>query len=71
MRTLVLVSDCRIDVRNPVLADSSPSRIVAIDNHPPLIDALIGEAQRLDLSDRMEAQVGIIRGFDFGDRLFD
>ena len=56
-RTRVLDIGCGTGAQTLVLAHSSPSHIVAIDNHPPFIDALNGKARRLRLTDRLEARV--------------
>ena len=56
-RTRVLDIGCGTGAQTLVLAHSSPSHIVAIDNHPPFIDALNGGAGRLHLGDRLEARV--------------
>ena len=70
-RTRVLDIGCGTGAQTLVLAHSSPSHIVAIDNHPPFIDALNGEARRLRLTDRLEARVADMRSLDFADRSFD
>ena len=67
----VLDIGCGTGAQTLVLADSSPSRIVAIDTHPPFIDALNGEARRLGLTDRLEARVADMRSLDFADGSFD
>ena len=54
-----------------MLARSSPSRIVAVDNHPPFIDALNREVRRQSITDRIEARVADMRSLDFPDRSFD
>ncbi len=70
-RTRVLDIGCGTGAQTQVLADSSPARIVAIDNHPPFIDALNGEARRLNLTDRLEARVADMHSLDFADGSFD
>ena len=70
-RTRVLDIGCGTGAQTQVLADSSPARIVAIDNHPPFIDALNGEARRLNLTDRLQARVADMRSLDFADGSFD
>ena len=54
-----------------VLADCSPARIVAIDNHPPFIDALNREARALGITDRLEARVADMHSLDFADGSFE
>ena len=70
-RTRVLDIGCGTGAQTLVLADSSPSRILAIDNHPPFIDALNRKARRVGISDRLEARVADMRSLDFADGSFD
>ena len=70
-QTRVLDIGCGTGAQTLVLADSSPSHIVAIDNHPPFIDALNGQARRLGLTHRLEARVADMRSLDFEDGSFD
>ena len=70
-RTRVLDIGCGTGAQTLVLADSSPARIVAVDNHPPFIDALKRTARRLGITDRLEARVADMRGLDFADGSFD
>ena len=60
-RTRVLDIGCGPGAQTLVLAESSPSRIVAIDNHSPFIDALNRKAHELGLADRLEARVADMR----------
>ena len=53
--TRVLDVGCGTGAPTLVLAHGSPARIVAVDNHPPFIDALNREARRLGITDRLEA----------------
>ena len=69
--TRVLDIGCGPGAQTLVLAESSPCRIVAVDNHPPFIDALNRKAQELDLADRVEARVADMRRLDFADGSFD
>ena len=62
---------CGTGAQTLVLAHGSPSRIVAIDNHSPFIDALNREAHRLGITDRLEAHVADMRSLDFADGSFD
>ncbi len=70
-RTRVLDVGCGTGAQTLVLAHGSPARIVAVDNHPPFIDALSREARRLGIADRLEARVADMRSLDFADRSFD
>ena len=69
--TCVLDIGCGTGAQTLVLANGSPARIVAIDNHPPFIDALNREARRLGIADRLEARVADMRSLDFADGSFD
>ena len=66
-RTRVLDVGCGTGAQTLVLALSSPSRIVAVDNHPPFIHILNREAQRLGVANRLEARVADMRRLDFAD----
>ena len=70
-QTRVLDIGCGSGAQTLVLADSSPSRIVAVDNHSPFVDALNREARRLGIADRLEARVADMRHLDFADASFD
>jgi len=70
-QTRMLDIGCGTGAQTLVLAESSPSRIVAIDNHPPFIDALNRKARELDIADRLEARVADMRQLDFADGSFD
>ena len=69
--TRVLDIGCGTGAQTLVLADSSPARIVAVDNHPPFIDVLNREARRLGITDRLEARVADMRRLDFADGSYD
>ena len=70
-QTCVLDVGCGTGAQTLVLADSSPARIVAVDIHPPFIDALNRKAHELSVADRLEARVGDMRRLDFADGSFD
>ncbi len=70
-RTRVLDVGCGTGAQTFVLAESSPARIVAVDNHAPFIDALNSKAQELGITDRLEARVADMRRLDFADGSFD
>ena len=70
-RTRVLDIGCGTGAQTLVLAYGSRSRIVAVDNHPPFVDALNREARRLGITDRLEARVADMRNLDFADGSFD
>ena len=69
--TRVLDVGCGTGAQTLVLADSLPSRIVAIDNHLPYIDALNRKAQELGFADRLQARLADMRRLDFPDGSFD
>jgi SAM-dependent methyltransferase len=69
--TRVLDLGCGTGLQTQVLALNSPVQIVAIDNHPPFVDVLNREAQRLGIADRVEARVGDMRQLDFQDGSFE
>ena len=70
-RTRVLDIGCGTGAQTLVLAHGSRSRIVAVDNHPPFVDALNREARRLGITERLEARVADMRSLDFADGSFD
>jgi SAM-dependent methyltransferase len=70
-RTRVLDVGCGTGCQTLLLARNSLARIVAVDNHPPFIDLLIREAERLGVADRLEARVADMRRLDFADGSFD
>ena len=70
-QTCVLDVGCGTGAQTLVLADSSPVRIVAVDIHPPFIDALNRKAHELGVADRLKARVADMRRLDFADGSFD
>ena len=69
--TRVLDIGCGTGQQTRVLAQNSPVSVVAVDNHPPFVDALNQEARRLGLADRVEARVADMRHLDFDHASFD
>ena len=69
--TRVLDVGCGTGAQTLVLAESSPARIVAVDNHPPFVDELNRTARERGLADRLEARVADMRRLDFADGSFD
>ena len=69
--TRVLDIGCGTGAQTVVLAQSTRARIVAVDNHPPFIEALSLEARRVGIADRLEARVADMRSLDFADGSFD
>ena len=69
--TRVLDVGCGTGAQTLVLAESSPARIVAVDNHPPFVDELNRRAQEQGLADRLEARVADMRRLDFAEGSFD
>jgi SAM-dependent methyltransferase len=55
-RTRVLDVGCGTGLHTRVLAQGSPARIVAVDNHAPFVEELNRHAQALGLADRLEAR---------------
>ena len=70
-RTRILDVGCGTGCQTLVLAQHSPARIVAVDNHPPFVDVLNREAARLGIANRLEARVADMRRLDFADGSFD
>lgn len=70
-QTRVLDIGCGTGLQTRVLAQHVPARIVAIDNHPPFVDALNREARALGIADRLEGRVGDMRHLDFAPGSFD
>ncbi len=59
--TRVLDLGCGTGLHTRVLAQSSPARFLAIDDHRPFVEELNREAQALGLAERLEARVGDMR----------
>ena len=70
-RTRVLDIGCGTGAQTLVLAESTPSRIVAVDIHPPFVDALNRKAHEQGIANRVEARVADMRRLDFADGSFD
>ena len=70
-RTRILDVGCGTGAQTLVLAGSAPSRIVAIDNHPPFIEALNRKARDIGVADRVSARVADMRRLDFGPHVED
>jgi SAM-dependent methyltransferase len=69
--TRVLDLGCGTGAQTCVLAQHSPARIVAIDNHAPFIDELRVASHRLAIADRIDARVADMHGLDFAPGSFD
>lgn len=67
----ILDLGCGSGLHTRVLAQASPARILAVDNHPPFVEELNREAQALGLQDRLEARVGDMRQLDLAPGAFD
>ena len=67
----VLDLGCGTGLQTRVLAQNAPARFVAVDNHPPFVDLLNREAQRLGIADRLEGRVGDMQRLDFAPGSFD
>ena len=70
-RTRALDVGCGTGLHTRVLAQGSPARFVAVDNHPPFVEELNRQARALGLADRLEARVGDMRQLDFPPGSFD
>ncbi len=70
-RTRVLDIGCGTGAQTLVLAESAPARIVAVDIHPPFVDALNRKARDLGIAHRLEARVADMQSLDFADGAFD
>ena len=70
-RTRVLDVGCGTGAQTLVLVQSSPARIVAVDDHLPFIDELSRKAHELGIADRLETRVADMRRLVFADGCFD
>ncbi|HLA77544.1 MAG TPA: methyltransferase domain-containing protein [Vicinamibacteria bacterium] len=70
-KTRLLDVGCGTGLQTRVLAQGSPARIVAVDNHPPFVDELNRQARALGIGDRLEARVGDMRQLAFAFGAFD
>ena len=61
----VLDLGCGTGLQTRALAEHSPARFVAIDNHPPFVEEANRYAQALGIADRVETRVGDLRQPDF------
>ena len=69
--TRVLDVGCGTGLQTRVLAQNSPARFVAVDNHAPFVEELNRQAQELGLADRLEGRVADMRRLDFASASFD
>jgi SAM-dependent methyltransferase len=69
--TRVLDVGCGTGLQTRLLAQNTPARFVAVDIHPPFVDVLNREAQRLGIADRLDARVADMRQLDFAPGSFD
>jgi SAM-dependent methyltransferase len=69
--TRVLDLGCGTGLQTRLLAQHSPARFVAIDNHPPFVQELSGYAKASGLADRLEAHVADMHHLDFPPGSFD
>lgn len=69
--TRVLDLGCGTGSQTRVLAENSPARVVAIDNHPPFIAELNRQAQARGLADRIDGRVADMRQLDVAPGSFD
>jgi SAM-dependent methyltransferase len=70
-QTRVLDVGCGTGLQTRVLAQNSPARVVAVDNHPPFVEELNRQAQARGIADRLDARVGDMRELDFASGAFD
>jgi SAM-dependent methyltransferase len=69
--TRVLDLGCGTGAQTRVLAQHSPARFVAIDNHPPFVEEANRQTRALGLSGRVEARIGDMQRLDFAPGSFD
>lgn len=70
-QTRLLDIGCGTGSQTRVLLEYSTARVLAIDNYSPYIEALNRHAQRLALTDRLEARVADMCALDFPDASFE
>ena len=69
--TRIIDIGCGTGAQTIVLARQSRARIVAVDNHPPFVDALRRQAWDLGVADRIDARVADMRQLEFAPGSFD
>ena len=69
--TCVLDLGCGTGLHTRVLAENSPGRFVAVDNHRPFVDEQNLHARELGIADRIEGRVGDILQIDLPAASFD
>lgn len=69
--TRVLDLGCGTGLHTRLLAQRTPARFVAIDNHRPYVEELNVHAEALGLADRLESRVGDMTQLDFPPGSFD
>jgi SAM-dependent methyltransferase len=67
----ILDVGCGTGCQTLVLAQHTRARVVAIDSHPPYIEELAREVDRLGLTDRVDARVGDMERLGFPPGSFD
>ncbi len=69
--TRVLDVGCGTGLQTRVLAQISPARFLAVDNHPPFVEELNRQARTLGIAERLEARVMDMRQLDLPPGTFD
>jgi SAM-dependent methyltransferase len=70
-QTRVLDVGCGTGRQTLLVAGTSRARVVAVDNHPPFVEALNLQARALGLAGLLEARVGDMRQLDLPPGSFD